>query len=336
MAKKKVQNEVFYVPEDPKAVKAYEVYRKHAARLRRMKGKGVVAVGFGLKRTKGAYGFETLPHLPKPKKVKVTYAIIVYVKEKVCESSLPKDKILPKKIDGVPVDVVQESECRLAAGVGYAAPFNPLIGGAPIVGSGPNARKGTAAIAVNSRGIPCYLTCAHVAFGIPPQTDPGNVFQPATGARVDIGPPTDSGLKWSVPVDCALIELTKPADLLSVNGFPGLKVSGILGASISIGKIDVEMEGVVSGHRIGRVTLPSFEFDEKFPPDGLGIAFRKQYRIHSSDSLAFAQPGDSGSLIVARMDGRLLAVGMLIGFTDDGDGVATPVGHFSRLGLSFS
>jgi hypothetical protein len=305
---------------DPELMKAYGVYRKHAARLR--KKKGVVAVSFGLKCTKGCYGFEQLPHLPKAKKVKLTHAILIYVKEKRREASLSKRELLPKEIDGVPTDIIEMPTGRCAVGTGFDTDFPTLMGGAPI---GITTEFGTLGIVCTGAadGQERLLTCAHVAFGIPPTTSPGSVFQPPAGATVVIGTPDANGLDFGPPLDCASVKLngTKPTAPGQISTVPG-QIDGVIDRSPSITKIMVKKIGVKTGPTSGHIVDPSFPFHN----DDLGIDFPKQYLLAPSNpALPFAAEGDSGALLYAQQSDGLKAVGIIIGLTSSGSAVACPI-----------
>jgi hypothetical protein len=314
---------------DAKLAKAFAIYRRYAYRLR--KRKGVVAVGFGLKSTQGCYGFEYLPHLPKPSREQVTYALRVYVREKVHARSLPRKQLLPTHIEGVPVDVIEMPRGRCTAGIGFAVDFNPLIGGAPV---GIAREFGTLGIVAASMadGQPRLLTCAHVAFGVPPTANPGPFFQPPQGSPVAVGKPETNGLDFQIPLDCATVALNgaKPGTPGQIFSMPG-PVNGILPRDPSLLKIQVMKYGVKTDLTRGRIVDAFFFF---FNED-LQIGFDNQYLIASTNAAApFVDAGDSGALVVAQQGGGLAAVGIVIGQTDNRHAVALPIADaLDGLGL---
>lgn len=75
---------------------AREVKKKHEAEL--MKKSGVVGVAIGYKHIEGRKTDQL--------------CIVCYVIEKISEADLKPEDIIPKEIDGVPIDVVESGRFR--------------------------------------------------------------------------------------------------------------------------------------------------------------------------------------------------------------------------------
>lgn len=314
----------------PALRKAFQAYRKHASRLR--KRKGVVGVSFGLKATKGWYGFESPPHCPKPKKKKLTYAIIVLVERKLDKSVVPKRQLLPTSIDGVPVDVVEMRTGHSVSGIGLDYDSTELISGVPLGFPGSFGAGTLGLVAKAPDGQQRLVTCSHIAFGTPPSPNLGPVFQPPLGTPVAVGTPDVDGMNSNPPQDCATVTITgvKPAvagKVLSLSK----NVSGIIKRSPGIVSLALKKYGPKSGLTEGHIAI----FNYPFYNPTLGRTFPKQYIIGSSTPELFCEPGDSGSLVFTEQDNELKAVAIVIGQLDDTmECVALPIEFaFKALGV---
>jgi hypothetical protein len=302
---------------DPELVRAFRAYKKHAPHLR--KRIGVLAVGFGLKSTNGCYGFESLPHLPAPKNPKVTYAIRVYVAHKLAKGSLSKREMIPAEYEGVPTDVIEVKPGRSVGTVDSTTDFPTLIGGAPI---GFGNLGGTLGIVLTGPdGQQRIVTCGHVAFGGGIfGHNAGGVFQPPNGT--DVGIPEINGLNAQVRQDCASVVLNgaKPAVSNQIQTLGA--VAGTVAHTEATVNTIVMKFGMKTERTTGRI-VGAFSF---FPSGSLGVSFTNQYTIASTvASLPFSDEGDSGALVVARRNGGLAAVGILIGLSSAGESIALPI-----------
>jgi hypothetical protein len=85
---------------EPSVSRAQEVKERHEAQLLRMPN--VLGVGVGLRKRAGAMSREV--------------AIVVLVSRKLPQTQLAPEEILPKEIDGVPVDVQEVGEVQAQGG----------------------------------------------------------------------------------------------------------------------------------------------------------------------------------------------------------------------------
>jgi endonuclease G len=179
-------------PNSTKQAQAIEVLKKYEKQLKQYEG--VYDVGVGLPINGDQMDFNTI-------------AILVYVHKKMSKENLSKNQILPKSLEGIPVDVIESNPIQhdilLDAVDGI---FNPLIGGIQI-GNGRLTGGGTLGLIVAQRGSlnKVGLTNYHVI--VRKKGVRGNpIIQPAfkeSNSRFTIG----HLHRWNKKLDCAVFEI---------------------------------------------------------------------------------------------------------------------------------
>jgi hypothetical protein len=292
---------------------ARRVLSRHSLRL--LRRVGVVGVDLGIKRTAGEL-------VPGP-------CIRIHVEKKLAEDALQANRRFPRKLGGVPVDVV---ESRFAVRMGcpdealaHRVFAVPLLGGVSVGRFGESTFGTLGAIVVTGDGTLGGLTCAHVC-------EAGDlVFQPhEVGAR--IGTVTTDVLDSTA--DAALIAFdsdraSSPAVFAfgAVSNLPRDVVPEEL-------PLAVDLVGACSGHTRGLVVATEFQGVIDYP-DGARVV-RGQLCIEPAEDRVFARQGDSGAGVLAgdRFVGLLIAAGPEeLG----GTGVATPMSRvLEKLGVALA
>jgi hypothetical protein len=269
-----------------------------------------------------------------------TIAVRVYVKEKVDETALPESERIPSELEGVPTDVIKKGPDRLA--VAEVEPVEPLAepgkerpvpGGVQIQRVGwlsGSAWLGTSGCFVKRNRLDgkvdpdtYLLTCAHVLY---PELPPGVrmaddcVYQPASFLGLNlIGYARDYVFHDGGTVDAGLVWI-QGVDVINYDWELGWYMAP---GEAALNEI-VEKHGRTTGQTQGKVV--GLNYSAKLPD---GYLFRDQLHIKSESSGHFAEPGDSGAMVIKvdRQD-YVQPLGMLFAIANDGDyGVANRVSN---------
>jgi hypothetical protein len=290
---------------------------------------GVFHVTIGLKEVAGRAGD--------------TLCIKTYVRRKVEPADLSPDEIVPVMVGGVPTDVSEVPEIRLAADTGR---HRPIVGGTQLT----NGIKvldddqvttvmvgGTlGCLAVRTQdGEPVLLTNWHIATAHGGRVG-DSLFQPFPEPSVDL--PTDTypkrprssvnavakivDAKVSEKFDCAIATVNTCYSLCCNcgvsydNRIRELAVGGgdaVAGTAPVVSQQQVFKVGRVSDRTAGRVVTTDFPRFVATMLDGTTRVFTGQIQIQGDDG-PFAVEGDSGSVVV---DEQRRVVGLLFALSDD-------------------
>ncbi|HEV3051738.1 MAG TPA: hypothetical protein VGX50_15640 [Longimicrobium sp.] len=241
------------------------------------------------------------------------------VVRKYPEGQLSSDELLPKSIDGLPVDVEEVGVLRrqrAAAPAPTAALPNPRIRmrparpGASIGFVSPTIRMAGTFGALVTDGTDFYvLSNSHVIADEGRLPEGTRIVQPGT---LDGGTASDAigELTRAVPfrtsgnvVDAAIARVQRRADVSR----EVLHIGAPAGVARAAMDMAVHKFGRTTSYTVGRVT--SVETDVKVEYDTGVFRFDDQIIIVGRGGRPFSAPGDSGSLILER--GTNLAVGLL-------------------------
>ena len=257
--------------------------------------------------------------------------IRVYVAKKVAATDLAAEDLLPERVEGILVDVI-ESSFETFAIADHRRRHHPLVGGV----SGINVAldtTGTLGCRVfdNESGMDMLLSNWHVLCGRLDCSLGESVIQPGQGASGDGGDATDRVARLaratlSESVDAAAAFLTGHRFLLPT----------ILGIGEPTGTIDAEIgmsvrkSGRTTGVTTGTIGDLSADVDVRGYPGGTA-RFTDQLIVDHVDTV-FSAPGDSGSLVM-NTDNR--AVGLLFAGSASRT-IANPIDAvLSALGVRF-
>lgn len=292
--------------------RAREVLAAHRRNL--LRRKDVVGVDLGIKRSEGV-------RVEGP-------CIRLHVRTKRPESDLHPRQVLPRSIDGIPVDIVESrfgfAECPSSSSR-HRRSVRPLVGGVSIGLFGEDAFGTMGAIVLDADGVPGGLTCAHVCRA-------GETVRQRhlVGRRIgDVLAEADTA-----EVDAAFImfrdEEEWRAEVLGI----GAVESEIVEITPSDLPFAVELVGACSGRRQGKVVSLAFSGWVE-GPNGQKFV-RDQMCIERDADGVFSRQGDSGGGVIAgrRFVGILIAAGRPeLG----GTGLATPIVRvLSRLSLTIA
>lgn len=253
----------------------------------------VVGVGIARKRTKG---FD--------RAVGITF----YVRDKITPAQLkrwPARHHLPKKIFGVPTDVIEAGEPQLLAN--KTNPPRPAHPGARITVPQTNGNEqiGTfGALVEDEAGRRYLLSNNHVLADFGQNPLGTRVFQPEPPfrfARLSVTVPLDAALPSDT--DCALARLDSAANADGRLPAPPGPLGSAQPAGVDHGT-KVAKRGAVTGLTQGTVHSPAFAVDLG------GFQFENLIQIED-DGAPFCDHGDSGALIVDR--DTLAPVALLMG-----------------------
>ncbi|MEY2529366.1 MAG: hypothetical protein QOJ05_1456 [Verrucomicrobiota bacterium] len=242
----------------------------------------VVGIGIARKRTK-----------ERDRAVGITF----YVRHKLTPDQLkqwPALHRLPKKILGVPTDVMEAGEPRLLGN--STVPARPAHPGAQITVRQPNGMDqfGTFGALVEDDAGRRYVLCNNHVLSDFGQTPAGTrVFQPAPPsrfARLSVAVPIDP--TFPNDTDCALASLDSVTNADGRLRAPLGPLSSAEPAGVDHGT-KVAKRGAVTGLRRGTVHSPAFAVDLG------GFKFENLIQIED-DGAPFCDHGDSGALIVDR------------------------------------
>jgi hypothetical protein len=243
-------------------------------------------------------------------------AVKLLVRAKYHESHISEKHVLPKSIDGVPVDVEEVGLFRrfAAPAINPRTRIRPARPGCSIGFADPNNQfkmAGTFGALVRDAGGIYVLSNNHVLAdeGQLPLNSP--IFQPGL---LDGGDPNADqiarltnfvALQPAVAnqVDCAVAAVGSPADVSSSI----LQIGPPQGAGAAAIDMTVQKFGRTTGYSAGQVT--SIDTDVTVQYETGNFTFRGQIIIVGLDSQPFSAAGDSGSLVVERNTN--LAVGLL-------------------------
>jgi hypothetical protein len=242
----------------------------------------VVGVGIARKRTKG-----------RDRAVGIT----LYVRNKFAPVQLkrwPASYRLPKKILGVPTDVIQAGEPEFLSN--GPQPVRPAQPGAMITVHQPNGMEqfGTfGALVEDDAGRRYVLSNNHVLADFDQNPLGTRVFQPAPPfrfAKLSVTVPVDP--TFPNDTDCALARLDSAADANAFLPAPPGPLGSAQPAGVDHGT-RVTKRGAVTGPTQATVHSPAFAVDLG------GFKFENLIQIEDDDG-AFCDHGDSGALILDR------------------------------------
>ena len=235
---------------------------------------------------------------------------------------------IPPTLEGVPTDIRP-----LPTGTAT------LSGGAttrPEVSHGNPGRGTVTIVCTDSEGRAGFMTAAHVAV---PEGDDGvmnpTIFAANTGNLLKVGTagPSGPGVGTS-RYDCAFViadpgvALT-PCEVIDTSG-DKLGAKFVINPALVPGdgitpnsyKLDVGSEvflvGRKSGIRHGVVDVPLL----KKPVDFDGFDANQLMQIGANDKATFCDFGDSGGPLLMQTDNGVALVGMVLGFDENGNGLA--------------
>jgi len=227
--------------------------------------------------------------------------IRVYVREKRPLDTIPRNRRLPRSVNGVPVDVVEAG--FVAHAVRPVDRCDPVIGGIVVTGTAQfraSGKVGTVGCVVSPLGRPLLLSCWHVLYGPTGQNGDPIVQPTPSGTLNNIGANVVGII--SNRVDCAVAELdatrgTSPtildlpaAVMTQTTARPGLLVSKS------------------GANGIGRGVVISVDTD---PPVNVG----GQVRVFDDQIEIVPRPGQTGAFNTGAMDSGALWI------SDDDGGV---------------
>jgi hypothetical protein len=250
-----------------------------------------------------------------------TLAFRVYVDEKVAESTLPPEAVVPREIEGVPTDV-NVRPVRVPSA--DTTMYRPIVGGIRITNGqligGSQIRFGTlGCIGVNRRDKSvAALTNWHVVFcaggvigtkvhqpTLPPDTGDANVIGTVTDGVV-----SESADAAVIKVDTSWcrtcgIDWRDEIHGLGLNGY-----DGIAGLATAVANEHVFLVGAESGHRVEGIVVTADEADFNVaytlvsdprvtaPGGNLTQLFRHQLSIRAAGAEPIGIEGDSGGVII--------------------------------------
>lgn len=284
---------------DPRMLRALEIKGRELARLRNYPN--VTGVGVGLKEVRG--------------RVTEDIAVRVYVSKKLPPEKLAREALLPKEIDGVPVDVI-EAHLRANDDPAEHQLRHQLLRGGISIGNLLAGGSGTISASVfdNASGQQMILSNWHVLCGRTDCQVGEPIIQPGNGGG-DGGDGTDLVARlarWALDdhVDAAVAVLSGQRfftdELLHLGRVairPGVPLLGM----------SVWKSGRTTGVTSAQITDVNADVDVDY---GGSLGTRT---VHNQLSIggggAVSLPGDSGSLWV---DDEMRAVGLNFAGSDDG------------------
>jgi hypothetical protein len=271
----------------------------------------VTDAGIGLKMKNGAFRQQR--------------AIVVYVSRKIPTSELPANALLPREIEGVPVDVQEELDpgyFLLSQGENLdLTRARPLRSGLTISTSAASDRGGTLGCFAtrNSDEKKVLLSNYHVLFRNRAMPDPDDgknrVYQPVEGEHNQIAVVADDSGHIGGALDCALAVLGEEGSCICCkhtipheNKVGTTPLVGV--ASAQVGEKVFKM-GAKSGHTVGKVVSVDkdingpVDYSDYWLPAGDSFTFSNLIMIVFWDEAAddfdptqsFGQGGDSGSVV---------------------------------------
>ena len=298
----------------PVLKKAHELKRKNKTRL--MNKANVTGVGVGYKIKNGKRTNQV--------------SIRVYVSKKLPKEKLSPRDLLPKKIENIPVDVIEAKfEVVLDPSIpaNHRLRFDPLLGGISI-GNSILGGSGTLGVSVfdNVLGEDMMLSNWHVLCGRLACASGEPVIQPGSGPGDAAGPVVGTLYRAAMTnqVDGAIARLSGDRFLLK-ELFGWGHVSSVATPVLGMA---VRKSGRTTGITSGVITDIDADISITYP-DGVNRSLQNQVMIEGT--LA-SRPGDSGSIWI---DDSNNAVGL--NFARSGNmGVANPMPEvLSALNINF-
>lgn len=271
----------------------------------------VTDAGIGLKMKNGAY-------LSEP-------VVVVFVSNKLPLSRLHRAARLPRKIDGLPLDVQEElnlSDYRFSQGDGDERPrVRPLRSGLNICTSTvPEARGSLGCFAArNSDQKKVLVSNYHILFrdrGLPGMDDhPNKVYQPVQGESNQVGVVDEDSGSIGGSLDCAMALLSEEGSCFCcTHTIPHENKAGDIPlVGVATAQLDqkVYKMGAKTGLTVGKIVNLSksidgaVDYSEMALPAGDSFNFSNLIQIVFWDEAAgdydptqpFSQGGDSGSVI---------------------------------------
>ncbi len=279
----------------------------------------VVGLGVGLKRVGGQLTNEI--------------ALRVYVSQKLPKSELTKDSLLPERIEGVTIDVI-EKRSRIFESIGDHRRRQAIMCGGISVGNPIPGGSGTIGAAVFDvfSGQQMILSNWHVLCGRLDCRPNERIIQPGNGG-LDSGTEADVVgrlARWSLTsdLDCAVAFVS--GHRFCTDNLLGLGRVFPVALPPTIG-MQVWKSGRTTGVTTGLIADLDGDFDVNY--DSLGIRHVTHQLVIESDG-AVSHPGDSGSLFV---DEGNHPVGLLFAGNDAGTSTdANPInGVMDALKFNF-
>jgi len=236
-----------------------------------------------------------------------TIAILVHLDHKRPEHAVPAGEVLPRTVDGFPVDVIEDSVPEPNEDSGK---YRPLQGGIQIQVGGYYGTLGCLVKDLATKNI-CALSNQHVM-----GSKGSRVAQPKMDPVCDqIGDTVKSVLSSKVDGAYCAIDSHGASGISSIVEIG--EVAGTYNVQISDLPYPVRKRGRTTGLRHGNITSLYFQGTRND-----GWKFQGQHYITTSDrTLNFSEPGDSGSAVV---DSQRRVVGLLWGASTP-NGCASPI-----------
>jgi hypothetical protein len=237
----------------------------------------------------------------------------------------------------MPVDVIERS-CSHVLGIRQGEFINPILGGLEIANASNPNHFGTLGLCVftaSSGSTPQYLTNEHVV------GSRGDVLQPPSGATtggLDAVIGTVIASEQNSYIDAALISPSGNRSFdLGVIGPNGRRLK----RTLTFGALTKADESVTRCFKIGAMTggedetgiVESIDAQIQIP----GVGWKQNQIVVKPDPKSntgpLIQQGDSGSVLIAKVEQSLIVVGLVHAETTDGGIVAC---HFSRVQERFN
>jgi hypothetical protein len=251
--------------------------------------------------------------------------IVVYVTKKIPANELPEAALLPKKLEGLPIDVQEEldpSQIILDQGEGLdLTRIRPLRSGITISTSSASDRGGTLGCfaARNGDQKKVLVSNYHVLFrnrGMPGMDDGENkVYQPLEGEHNQIAVVPEGTGSIGGPLDCAVAVLGEEGSCMCCthtipheNKTGSTQLVGVASAQVDQ---KVFKTGAKTGPTVGKVVNVSkaidgaVDYSDYFLPAGDSFTFTNLIMIVFWDEAAddfdptqpFTEGGDSGAIV---------------------------------------
>jgi hypothetical protein len=224
-----------------------------------------------------------------------TVCVRVYVRKKVPETALSTSEVVPKDLNGVPTDVIEDTFKIHTLPIAEHRRWRAFLYGGISIGNAITGGSGTLATAVfdAKTGEPLLLSNWHVLCGRTDCVQGEAIIQPGTGGG-DTGRAGDVVARLvrsslTDVVDAAVARITGQRmlfeDILQIGPASGT-ASAVLGEW-------AQKSGRTTGYTTGQVADVDADIDVDYSELGLGIRhYEHQVVIEGDDASA---PGDSGS-----------------------------------------
>lgn len=246
-------------------------------------------------------------------------AIVVVVDHK---QDMPPQATIPRDIDGVPTDVIEEPPA-VAGSLPDNARYDPLLGGINVGECRDTGWIGTLGGVVRdlASGGAMALSNYHI-FAVDASWTVGTgIVQPAVNSGGVCGPDTIGTLQRAVrdgTVDAAVATITDRAALPQI-----AEVGEVAGPGTPAVGMAVRKRGRTTGLTYGTIAATDYTGSVSYAADGVSVLFTNQLRIvpDTAKNATFFDHGDSGSLV---LDDRNRVVGLAFALSGSA-AIANPI-----------